>query len=229
MAAPATEPVRHDALTGGRFVVDLLRDRWWWSDGLYRVLGYAADEVVPSSALVLEHTRPGCRHRWDESFERWRRRDEPVLVGLEMVDRHRQPFDAVVVGALENEPAGSASLVVDGYVIDLGHARLPAELAPVDPRIAEEVRVRETIDQAKGVVTAAFGTDAEMSFDLLREAAIRNAVPLRMLARHVVAEAAGVAPGEIEPWLRRLLSGPGSPGDGGDRPARAPGPERPAG
>lgn len=229
MAAPRTEPVRHDALTGGRFVVDLARDGWWWSDGLYRVLGYRAGEVEPCTALVLAHTLPASRERWAESFARWRSQDEPVLVALELVDRLDQPFDAVVVGAVQSEPVGSSSQVVDGYVIDLGRRAVPADLGPVEARIAEEVRVRETIDLAKGVLTTALGTSPEMSFDLLREAAIRNAVPLRMLARHVVAEAERLAPGAVEPWLRRLLAGSGRRGDEGERPAQGASDARPFG
>jgi hypothetical protein len=206
MSGADVQPVGPAAPTGGRFVVDLVDRRWWWSEGLYRLLGYSVGEVAPSSALVTEHTRPETRALWDQAFARWRAGGESVMVAVGMRHRTGRAFDAVVVGSAHNEPAGSGNLVVDGYVVDLG-ATGPTELPRVDPRIAEEVRVRESIDQAKGVVTAALGTEPEMSFDLLREAAIRNAVPLRMLARHVVAEAPHVASSELEPWLCRLLQG----------------------
>jgi hypothetical protein len=199
---------------GGRFVVDLTKDSWWWSDGLYRLLGYQADGVTPGADRLLAHTDRAARAWWADAFARWRGGEVAVLGTVAMQDRQGRSFEAVVAGGVQDAPVGATGVVVDGWVLrtpDLG-----ADALVVEERIAAEVRTRETIDEAKGIVAAALGTDPGTGFDLLREAATRRAVPVRVLAQHIVRKAPSVEVASLEEWLRDLME-MAARGDAGQR------------
>ena len=42
----------------GRFSFDVGSDRWWWSDELFDIYGFAPGSVVPTTELVLSHVHP---------------------------------------------------------------------------------------------------------------------------------------------------------------------------
>jgi hypothetical protein len=53
----------------GFFTYNVLDDRWSWSEGMYLIHGYEADEVFPSTELLLEHEHPEDRPGVQEALD----------------------------------------------------------------------------------------------------------------------------------------------------------------
>lgn len=54
----------------GSWERDLIEDRVWWSDELYRIFGLAPDQSPPSYEALLERIHPDDRARFDQTIQR---------------------------------------------------------------------------------------------------------------------------------------------------------------
>ncbi len=54
----------------GQFVWNVRTDTWWWSDALYRLLGYEPGVVTPSQERFLQHKAPEDEAVVDAVFSR---------------------------------------------------------------------------------------------------------------------------------------------------------------
>lgn len=151
---------------------------WWWSDECFALHGFAVGEVVPTTELVLAHVDPADRDRWwaeltgalaDPAHSRFRLRDAQ---GQErhVVAVYRRTGDGVLEADLVD---------VTGLVSAEGSRLATAQ-------IAASAASRATIEQAKGMLAAAYGITPELGFALLREASMRSNVSLRTIAEGIV-------------------------------------------
>lgn len=203
----------------GRFRVDITSDTWWWSDEVYEMHGFAPGEVVPTTALVLAHKHPEDRERVASELAQAARTGEPFGSMHRIVDAvGRTRTLAVAAQGLRRDDALPWAAVV-GYFVDLttAHEEAARREATASIRAADESR--SAIEQAKGVLMAAFEIGPDEAFEVLRRRSNDANVPVRELARRLVGAVVGgfvTSAGVIDDAARgridRLLeSGDGEP------------------
>jgi PAS domain S-box-containing protein len=173
----------------GRFRLDLADDSWWWSDEIYAMHGFERGEVVPSTELMATHKHPDDRKDVDHVVRNAVSDREPFSSVHRIVDAHGAVRTVAVVGRAELDDAGDPTAVT-GYFVDLTAAQQSAGQAQATEAIRAAAASRGTIEQAKGIVMAARGGDADAAFDVLRETGSRRETRLRVVAEELVAAVA---------------------------------------
>jgi PAS domain S-box-containing protein len=145
----------------GRFRFFLDGQRWEWSDAVARMHGYEPATVVPTTELLLQHKHPEDRHQVAAILDR-------VLGGEPFSSRHRivdsggRTRWVVVVGDRLLDDHG-AVIGTSGFYVDVTEALQ----SDVTAALSEAVDSRARIEQAKGVIMAAYGVSADHAFDIL--------------------------------------------------------------
>jgi len=191
---PTTRPEHALALgapvLAGTYRLELATQRWWWSDGVYAIHGFAPHEVVPTTELLLAHKHPDDRDRSVAVLDEATRTGAPFSCVHRIVDARGVERVVTVVGEGTRDGAGPvpaegpAALV--GYFVDVTGAVADRAQAAATASIAAAARSRSAIDQAIGVVAFAEQVDADAAFAVLRAASNDANVPLRVLARAIV-------------------------------------------
>jgi PAS domain S-box-containing protein len=164
----------------GSFQFNVAEQRWAWSEEVARMHGYALGEVEPTTELLLSHKHPDDRAKVAEILER-------VQTGGLFSSRHRI-IDAggklhwvVVVSDRMTDDDGQVT-GTHGYYIDVT-AGIQSDLSLA---MASVVESRAVIDQAKGILMAAYGIDADRAFDILKWRSQATQVKLRNVAARLV-------------------------------------------
>jgi PAS domain S-box-containing protein len=145
----------------GAFTFFVADQRWVWSDEVAQMHGYAPGQVEPTTELLLSHKHPDDRARVAEILDR-------VRSGGLFSSRHRiidvngKTHWMVVVGDHVTDESGEV-IGTQGYYVDVTET-MQADLTS---EIKEVVKSRATIEQAKGILMAAYGIDADRAFDIL--------------------------------------------------------------
>ena len=189
------EPTAVDMVIGsgepqrvGRFRFFLDGQRWEWSDVVARMHGYEPGTVEPTTELLLQHKHPDDRQQVAAVLDR-------VLQGEPFSSRHRIIDTAghthwvVVVGdrMIDEDDAVVGTL---GFYIDVTEA-LQSDITAV---LSEVAVSRGRIEQAKGVLMAAYGVSADRAFDILVWRSQETNVKLRDFAEHFLGAIAGEVP-----------------------------------
>lgn len=188
----------------GRYTVDVSAERWWWSDTFYRILGFQPDEVTASLSVLATHLRPEAMDRGVEALRHVFETGEPFTLHSRMVDQRGRTRTVLLAGHGEGTDGG-AVVSVGGYLVDLTDSRRDASEVDVQEALAGALEHRAVIEQAKGVLIAAHGVDADEAFELLRAYSQDSNVKVRDLAERLV----GVVASQGEPneeFLRRVLT-----------------------
>lgn len=145
----------------GRFKFFLADQRWVWSDAVARMHGYQPGQVQPTTELLLSHKHPDDRAKVAELLQQ-------VQKGGLFSSRHRiidvsgTTHWIVVVSDHMTDSAGQL-IGTQGYYIDVTTG-LQSDLTT---EMAKVIESRQIIDQAKGVLMAAYGIDADRAFEVL--------------------------------------------------------------
>lgn len=197
----------------GSFQFHLADQRWVWSAAVARMHGYALGEVEPTTELLLSHKHPDDRAKVAEILKR-------VQTGGLFSSRHRI-VDAegkihwvVVVSDRMTDDAGE-TIGTHGYYIDVT-AGIQSDLTVA---MASVVESRAVIDQAKGILMAAYGIDADRAFEILKWRSQATQTKLRTVATRLLEAVIheGLAPETVTAIDHLLLvDGPGDDDDGDD-------------
>lgn len=191
-------------LTGrqtGRFVYDVLEDRWEWDDDVYVMHGYEPGEVEPTTELFLRHKHEGDRERVLATFQHAMETGEPFNLYYRIRARGAERR-VVVVGEGDSGPDGGAQRLV-GYYLDLTPEFAAETAAAADAAVAAAARARDTIEQAKCILMLGYGLDADAAFAMLRWWSRNRNVKVREIADRLI-EVARL--GQIShPGLRTML------------------------
>jgi PAS domain S-box-containing protein len=160
-------------------------NRWDWSQAVGTMLGYHRKAVEPSLELLLQHTHFEDRTRVAANLHR-------MVGGQRVSSRHRIVDCAgdvhwiVLVGnSLENK---SGDIVgASGYIIDV----TDAVQAGVTVAMNELTKSRAVVEQAKGVLMAAYGINADEAFARLVRRSQHTNVKLREIASQFLAGISG--------------------------------------
>jgi PAS domain S-box-containing protein len=200
-----------ESLDVGRFRVDLATDHWWWSDAVYELHGFERGEVVPSAEVLAAHKHPDDIVQVDHVVREAVASREPFSSVHRIVDASGAVRTVAVVGRAELDDDGEP-VAVTGYFVDLTAAQRSAGQAQATESIRAAAASRGTIEQAKGIVMAVRGGDADAAFAVLREGGSRREVRVRTIAEELVDAVAGRSrdDGPLTPAeLDRLLGSAG--------------------
>ncbi|MFC8732884.1 PAS and ANTAR domain-containing protein [Luteimicrobium sp. NPDC057192] len=178
----------HEGDPTGRFRYEIDDDRWWWSEGTYRIHGFEPGEVVPTTALLLAHKHPDDRDRVEAMLTRSRRTGEPFGSMHRIMDATGATRHVVLSGQGMEFRGGRPHVLAGGFTDVTCRVTAIAEVIASEQILASDL-TRAAIEQAKGILCMALGAGPEEAFDVLREESMRTNVPLRDLARRVVANA----------------------------------------
>ncbi|WP_436698151.1 PAS and ANTAR domain-containing protein [Nocardioides sp. BYT-33-1] len=187
----------------GRFVYDVVDERWEWDEDVFAIHGYEPGEVEPTTELIMRH-----KHQQDRPLVEQTLRDAiadgapfnvyyRILVGGEI-------RNVVLVG--EGRHDGRSGGKVDqlvGYYLDLTPELDAETAAAADAAVAASAASRDTIEQAKGILMLGYGLDADAAFAMLKWWSRNRNVKVREVAERLIQVA---REGHVShPGLRRLL------------------------
>lgn len=169
----------------GEFVILVADGRWWWSDELYAIYGFAPGEVVPSGDLVASHRHPD--HRGSTSgFRLADLADGGAFCRQQRIlDARGRERTLLTVGHPVMSPDGDVQ-EVRGYVVDLTLANRAAALDEVDAAVAGVTVHRAAIEQAKGMLMVLLGLSGGDAFELMRGYSQQHNIKLKVLAEQLV-------------------------------------------
>lgn len=174
-----------ESLDVGRFRVDLATDRWWWSDEVFEMHGFERGEVVPSAEVLAAHKHPDDAVQVDHVVREAVASREPFSSVHRILNASGAVRTVAVVGRAELDDDGEP-VAVSGYFVDLTATQRSAGQAQATESIRAAAASRGTIEQAKGIVMAVRGCDADAAFGALREAGSRREARLRTVAEELV-------------------------------------------
>ncbi|OBI37469.1 antitermination regulator [Mycobacterium sp. E1386] len=183
----------------GRFRFFLDGHRWEWSAAVARMHGYKPGQVQPTTELLLKHKHPDDRERVAAVLER-------VMHGKPFSSRHRiidtggRTHCVVVAGDRMLDDHGTP-LGTSGFYVDVTDS-LQTDINNVLSAVAD---ARARIEQAKGVLMAAYGISAERAFDILVWRSQETNLKLRELASRFLDAVASKASAETQSEVDRAL------------------------
>lgn len=192
----------------GAYRLDLTTQRWWWSDDVYAIHGFAPHEVVPTTELLLAHKHPEDRDQSVAVLDEARRTGGSFATVHRIVDaRGRERVVAVIGEGRGPSAAGPPSELV-GYFMDVTDVVDDRAQAAATVSIAAAAQSRSVIDQAVGVVAFVEEVDPAAAFLVLRAASNDANVPIRVLARAIVGALPTLRhdPGRVRHFLDGLLA-----------------------
>jgi PAS domain S-box-containing protein len=177
-------PVRVGAF---RFYFD--DQRWEWSEQVQRMHGYQPGTVTPTTELVLSHKHPEDRDQIAQTIDTIRRTGQPLSSRHRIIDTSGKVRSVIVVGdQLHDEQ--SRIVGTHGFYIDT----TPDEREHQDQMTAQLAAIAENravIEQAKGVLMAAYGITANRAFEILVWRSQETNLKLRELALRFMAAISG--------------------------------------
>lgn len=192
--ATAWDPL--SALTAGtaepaaRFRYDLRSGDWWWSPGMFDLHGLTEGEAEPSTDLLMSHKHPEDLATAEQTLRNVLSTGEPFCCRHRVVDAHGQVREVLSVGEAVCDAEGRIA-TVQGYFVDLTAAfAVATERAAATALTLEQRRfaVDPTIEQAKGVLIAAFRLSPDAALELLTWRSEETGADLSVVARGLVAE-----------------------------------------
>ena len=165
--------------------------RWEWSPEVEALHGYRPGTVVPNTELVLSHKHPDDRRHVAAMLEEIRLRRRAFSTRHRIVDTAGRIRHVIVVADTMTGPAGGV-VGTHGFYVDVTPSE-DLDRERFSAAIAEIAENRAVIEQAKGMLMAVYGIDADAAFGLLRWRSQESNVKLRLLAEQVVRDFVAVA------------------------------------
>ncbi|SDL01980.1 PAS and ANTAR domain-containing protein [Streptomyces indicus] len=188
----------------GVFVHRLAEDIWWWSDEMFLLHGYEPDAVTPSSRLLRKHQHPDDTDRIDGVLAAARETGAPFACYHRILDAADRELKVVIVGDGRLDDEGVVA-TLRGFFIDVT-TPVTEDATATAARDIERARAGQApIDQARGILMALYGIDADLAFRVLRRHSQHTNTKLRTLAESIV-KAAPTSPGEPQAGLHQRIA-----------------------
>jgi hypothetical protein len=169
----------------GQYRVDLRTGEWWWSEEVYLLHGLTPDGDFPSSALLARHKHPDDREAILREVALLRTTGRPFSCSHRIVDARGRTRTVTVTGQGRRDASGAVVEVI-GMMIDTTAAHEDAVRREVTRQVAVGLQDRAVVDQAKGLLMASHGLDADGALDLLVVHASESSRRLPDVAREVI-------------------------------------------
>jgi PAS domain-containing protein len=207
LGGAATGPA-HDV---GQFWYYFDDERWVWSDEVARIHGYqSADEVAPTTELLLQHKYPADRPRMRDLIHRMQTTKEPFSSTHRIVTVDGRTVPVMMIADIMLGE-GDERIGTTGYYVVLAD-HLPPDVEGTDVHHAVHEQVEEVlyhraaIEQAKGVLKFVYRLTDEQAFDLLRWRSQGTNTKIRDLAASICDRLPTVSlPPEVRKQLDHIL------------------------
>lgn len=197
----------------GPFVYTVATQQWWWSDDLYRILGFEPGDVVPTTDLLVRHKHPDDAAVATAMILNAFTSGEPFALWHRIIDARMRTRFVVSVGDGVRDAEGEL-LEVRGYMVDVTGSKRSQTAREVDEAVRRSAESRGGIEQAKGITMATLALDADEAFARLKRRSQNENIKLRDLAQLLIdtvddMRVAGVdARKAVEQVLGDLAAGP---------------------
>jgi PAS domain S-box-containing protein len=158
---------------------------WEWSEQVQRMHGYEPGAVTPTTELMLSHKHPEDRDQIAHTLDTIRRTGQPLSSRHRIIDTSGKVRFVIVVGEGLHDEHGRI-VGTQGFYIDT----TPDEREQQDQITAQLAVIAENravIEQAKGVLMAAYGIEPNRAFEILVWRSQETNVRLRELAARFMA------------------------------------------
>ena len=181
-------PVRSRSLVVGRFRWDVLHDQLTGTPELYGIHGFDRTGLAPTRRQVLDRVHPDDLSRVRAVVEQVVSRAGlfGIAYRVRRLDDDRQR-EVVVTGEGLRDDEGRVFLL-PGYLTDVSDDHRAGVRRAADEAVEAAVAGRGLIEQAKGVLSVAYGLGPDEAMSLLRSWSSRRNVKLRLIAERLVAE-----------------------------------------
>jgi hypothetical protein len=169
----------------GPFRYDVATEQWWWSDDLYRILGFQPGDVVPTTDLLVRHKHPEDAAVATAIIHNAFTSGEPFALWLRIIDARLRTRTVVAVGEGRREQSGEL-VEVRGYLVDVTGSKRSQTARDIDEAVRRSAESRSSIEQAKGIIMATLGVDADDAFGLLKKSSQDANIKLRDLAQRLL-------------------------------------------
>lgn len=185
----------------GRFWFHLDGQRWEWSGTVARIHGYQPGSVQPTTELLLQHKHPEDRSQVAVVLAGVRR-GEPFSSRHRVIDTGGRTHWVIVVGDRTFDDAGVVTGTA-GFYIDVTEV-LQSDISTA---VSEVAKSRAIIEQAKGVLMAAYAISADRAFDILVWRSQETNIKVReVAARFMDALAGGLSTDSVSHVDHALLA-----------------------
>jgi hypothetical protein len=169
----------------GPFRYNVVTKTWWWSDDLYRIHGFEPGDVVPTTELLVRHKHPDDAAVAIAITLNAFTSGEPFALWHRIIDARMRTRTVVSVGEGVYDEAG-VLVEVRGYMVDVTGSKRSQTARDIDEAVRRSAESRGTIEQAKGIVMATLGVDADEAFSRLKRRSQNTNVKLRDLAHALI-------------------------------------------
>jgi PAS domain S-box-containing protein len=159
--------------------------RWEWSEQVQRMHGYQPGAVTPTTELMLSHKHPEDRDQIEQTLDTIRRTGQPLSSRHRIIDTSGNVRSVIVVGEQLHDERGRI-VGTQGFYIDT----TPDEREQQDQittHLAAIAENRAVIEQAKGVLMAAYGIEPNRAFEILVWRSQETNIKIRELAARFIA------------------------------------------
>jgi hypothetical protein len=166
----------------GPFRYNVATRTWWWSDDLFRILGFEPGDIVPTTELLVRHKHPEDAAVATAIILNAFTSGEPFALWHRIIDARQRTRTVVSVGDGVRDEAG-VLIEVRGYMVDVTGSKRSQTARDIDEAVRRSAESRGTIEQAKGVLMATLAIDADTAFTLLKQYSQHTNIKLRELAQ----------------------------------------------
>jgi ANTAR domain/PAS fold len=159
--------------------------RWEWSEQVQRMHGYQPGAVTPTTQLVLSHKHPEDRDLIAHTLATIRRTGQPLSSRHRIIDTTGKVRSVIVVGSGLHDEHGRVVGTQGFYIDTTPDARDQQD--EITAQLAIIAENRAIIEQAKGVLMASYGIEANRAFEILTWRSQETNVKLRELASRFMA------------------------------------------
>jgi PAS domain S-box-containing protein len=160
-------------------------ERWEWSEQVQRMHGYQPGTVTPTTELVLAHKHPEDRDLIAQTIDTIRRTGQSLSSRHRIIDTSGKVRSVIVVGEQLHDERGRVVGTQGFYIDATPHEREQQD--QITAQLAEIAEHRAAIEQATGVLMAAYGITANHAFDILAWRSKETNVKVRELASEFMA------------------------------------------
>ena len=199
-ATPIAVGCPAEAQRVGRFRFYVDGQRWEWSENVERLHGYEPGTVNPTTDLVLGHTHPDdwqrVRRRTGQSGGRRARSAVAIASSTPQDGRTGSSWSATAFSTMQ-----ATSSAPSGFYVDITET-MESDISTALSKVTE---ARAEIEQAKGLLMAAYGISADQAFDILVWRSQETNVKVRKLAHRFINAMAGRLPADTRRQVDRAL------------------------
>ena len=183
----------------GRFEYRYDTDTWTWSDAVARMHGYEPGQVEPTTELILSHKHPDDLNQVKALLKQ---AEAPFSSRHRIRTTTGDIRKVIVVGEAVTDENGSI-VATRGLYVDVTKAVKEEIQREVGDELQTIVADRAIIEQAKGMLMAAYDLDADAAFNILRWRSQEMNIKLHDIAGEIVSNLPSLL--DLQPSGRRTI------------------------